>query len=126
MMKILQMMIRNSTNRITVVPIQFLVITRYRVRPGICSRVLLTLHVPVCINFPPNVSPSSTRITPHCPRNSTVAINFLGSDSRKSHKRRNGAVPQFMAGVGGVELFTEQPKAHQLQRQVHVMCGWKK
>lgn len=30
-----------------------------------------------------------------------------------------------MAGVPGVEVFREQPKAHHLQKKVQRMCGWK-
>ncbi|KAJ8966402.1 hypothetical protein NQ317_009634 [Molorchus minor] len=42
---------------------------------------------------------------------------------KKGGKNRN--VPKFMEGVPGVQVFQEEPKVHQLQKKVQVMCGWK-
>ncbi|KAJ8917449.1 hypothetical protein NQ315_005496 [Exocentrus adspersus] len=45
--------------------------------------------------------------------------------SKKGKGGRNRALAKFMEGVRGVHHFQEQPKAHQLQKKVQVMCEWK-
>ncbi|XP_044267680.1 mRNA-capping enzyme [Tribolium madens] len=48
------------------------------------------------------------------------------SSSNYGSSRRGVSQAKFMEGVPGVTLFTEQPKAFQVQKKVQVMCEWKK
>ncbi|KAG5873922.1 hypothetical protein JTB14_030347 [Gonioctena quinquepunctata] len=43
----------------------------------------------------------------------------------KNKRNRNKNAPKFMEGVPGVHPFLEQPKAHELQKKVQVMCEWR-
>lgn len=46
----------------------------------------------------------------------------------KNNSRRHGNMKKavFMVGVPGVSVFTEQPKAFQLQKKVQAMCEWRR
>lgn len=56
-----------------------------------------------------------------------VEAQASSSVNAAKNKRRYGNRKRaaFMEGVPGVEEFTEQPKASQLQRKVQYMCEWK-
>lgn len=52
--------------------------------------------------------------------------NFVCFSQKSVRRGCNGKIPQFMEGIPGVHVFTEQPKAFQLQKMVRVMCEWER
>ncbi|XP_065164847.1 LOW QUALITY PROTEIN: mRNA-capping enzyme [Atheta coriaria] len=60
---------------------------------------------------------------PNSSNNSGVSSS--SQPPKNNIRNSNAKRVQFMEGVPGVYHFTEQPKAHALQRQVQAMCGWK-
>lgn len=59
---------------------------------------------------------------PSSSRNSNHGRNII----RAKRKKWTNKNPVFMAGVPGVSVFTEEPKASELQRKVQDMCEWKR
>lgn len=54
-----------------------------------------------------------------------ILIQYIQRQNNSSAPRRNKEVPKFMEGIRGVHAFQEQPKAHQLQKKIQVMCEWR-
>lgn len=67
-------------------------------------------------DVPIPIEPSSSRNTNH-------GRNGVRAKRRKFIHNKN---PVFMAGVPGVSVFQEEPKASRLQEKVQVMCEWKR
>lgn len=58
---------------------------------------------------------------------SSSNYNNNRNNTRQKRKRwMNNKNAVFMAGVPGVTVFKEEPKASELQKKVQVMCGWRR
>ncbi|XP_050307535.1 mRNA-capping enzyme [Anthonomus grandis grandis] len=78
-----------------------------------------------CLEFDDSNEKDNEQVKEFEPSTSDQSNNSSAPVQQQQRKKSKKSNVQFMDGVPGVTHFNEQPKAHNLQKKVQSLCGWK-